>query len=309
MNPNTATSNPPTLPQRPPFLKTWWYVVRPHTLGASIAPLVIAGGALLTEGCFKASTYFLCLIVALSAQISSNIANDYFDYKGGKDTAERVGFDRLLTKGIVTPRQMLGALIITTLICAIAGSILVWIGGWIVFFIGIATLLGIFAYSSGPFPLSHHGLGDLAVVVFFGLVPVLGTYYVVANTPPLYLIFLALGIGLWEANILVINNFRDYEEDSKSGKKTLIVRMGLGSGPHLYTLNTLLSIFVIILGLYTEGSTLGAIVIAILLTFSCFIGVYGMRKVKGRRLNGLLKFTNKVAILTSAIIFISLILR
>lgn len=307
MSSHTVTNNPPTPSPQPSFLKTWWYAVRPHTLGASIAPLIIAGGALLTDGNFRLLEYFLCLIVALSAQISSNIANDYFDYKGGKDTVERVGFERLLTKGVVTPRQMLVALIFFTLICALAGSILIWIGGWIVFLIGLTTLLGIFAYSSGPFPLSHQGLGDLAVVVFFGLVPVLGTYYVVAGTPPMYLIFLALGIGLWVTNILVVNNYRDYEEDSKSGKKTLIVRMGLQSGPQLYTLNTLLSIFVIILGLYTEGSTFGAIIAGVLLTFFCFIGVYGIRKIKGRRLNGLLKFTNKVAILTSIVIFLALI--
>lgn len=299
---------PPTIPpSQPSFLKTWWYAIRPHTLGASIAPLIIAGGALLADGNFILSEYLLCLVVALSAQIASNIANDYFDYKGGKDTVDRIGFDRLLTKGTVTPRQMLGALILATLICAFAGSILTLMEGWVVLFIGLATLLGIFAYSSGPYPLSHHGLGDLAVVVFFGFVPVLGTYYVVAGTPPLYLIFLALGIGLWEANILVVNNYRDYEEDSKSRKETLIVRMGIKSGPRLYTLNTLLSIFVIILGLYTEGSTLGAIISAVLLTFFCFIGVYGIRKIKGRRLNGLLKFTNKVAILTSVIIFLALI--
>ncbi|SPY34670.1 1,4-dihydroxy-2-naphthoate octaprenyltransferase [Porphyromonas cangingivalis] len=303
----TVSNNLSTPPSQRSFLKTWWYAIRPHTLGASIAPLIIAGGALWADESFSFLEYFLCLIVALSAQISSNIANDYFDYKGGKDTADRVGFERLLTKGVVTPGQMFGALVITTLTCALAGGILVWMGGWIILLIGLATLLGIFAYSSGPFPLSHHGLGDLAVVIFFGLIPVLGTYYVVAGTPPLYLMFLALGIGLWEANILVVNNYRDYQEDSKSGKKTIIVRMGVKSGPRLYALNTLLSIFVIMLGLYTEGSTIAAIIVALLLTFVCFVGVYGIQKLKGKRLNGLLKFTNKVAILMSIILSLSLI--
>lgn len=307
MTPET-NNNSTSTSALPSFCKTWWYAIRPHTLGASVAPLLIAAGALITDGAFRVIEYLLCFIVAISAQISSNIANDYFDYKGGRDTKSRIGFDRLLTKGIVTPKQILVALIITTLICVVAGGILILKGGWIVFFMGLATLLGIFAYSSGPFPLSHHGLGDLAVVVFFGLIPVLGTYYVVAEVrPPLYLLFLASGIGLWEANILVVNNYRDYEEDSKSAKNTLIVLGGQKMGPILYTINTLVAIFMISLGLYTEGSSMGSVITVILLTLLCSVGVLGVQKLKGRRLNGLLKYTNKVAILTAVIILLVLV--
>ncbi|MDO4695193.1 1,4-dihydroxy-2-naphthoate octaprenyltransferase [Porphyromonas sp.] len=299
------TVSPPK--QNSSFINTWWYAIRPHTLGASIAPLIIACGALIAEEEFKALEFFLCLAVALFAQIASNIANDYFDYKGGKDTDKRVGFDRLLTKGVVTPRQMLVALTLSVFFCTLAGALLLWLKGWIVLVIGIITLAGIFAYSTGPFPLSHMGLGDLAVVLFFGLIPVLGTYYVIAGVPPLYLFPLALGIGVWEANILVVNNYRDYYEDLKSGKRTLVARIGQRSGPILYTLNAFIALFTFILGLYIEGSSIGAIITSILLVAIYFLCITAMYKLKGRRLNGLLKLTGKVAVLTSVLVFLSLL--
>ncbi len=286
---------------------TWWYAMRPHTLGASVAPLIIVAGALIAERAFEFFPYLLCLIVALSAQIASNIANDYFDHKSGKDTERRIGFERLLSQGIVTPQAMLVALAIAVTICATAGLLLVWMKGWVLLLIGIATILGVFAYSSGPYPLSHHGYGDLAVVLFFGFVPVLGSYYAIAGMPPLYLVPLALGIGMWESNILVVNNYRDYDEDMVSGKGTLVVRMGRRSGPFLYLFNAMVALFSFIAGLMTQGSVWGAIVSAIVLVFLYFIGTYAIYTIKGRRLNSVLAYTGKVAVLSALFLFLSLV--
>lgn len=289
-------------------LKLWWQIIRPHTLGAAVAPLLIAAGALVAEEKMRWSWYGVCFMVALLAQIASNLANDYFDYKTGLDTSARVGFDRALSRGLVSPRSMLIALVVTVALCVLLGLFLVFEAGWIALIIGLATVLGLLAYSAGPYPLARHGFGDLAVVVFFGLVPTLGTYYVVGDFPPLYLFFLALGIGMWEDNILVSNNYRDYDEDLGTGKSTIIVRSGRRMGPLLYSFNTVFSAAFILIGLYIEGSKWGCVGLLILFALCSSLGVYAICKMKGRQLNRLLKYTNKVSIVISIAVLLSLII-
>lgn len=288
-------------------VKTWIYATRPHTLGASIAPMLIALGALIADNELHFGLYLLCFIVAVSAQISSNFANDYFDYRNGKDTDQRIGFRRLITTGEVTERQMLVALLIALAICAVAGFTLAALQGWDLLIIGAFVLLGALAYSSGPFPLSHYALGDLAVVLFYGLVPVLGTYYAIAGVPPIYLLFLALGIGIWEVNILVCNNYRDYEEDKESGKRTLIVRMGEASAPILYLINSLIAIVMLVIGIAMEGSWIWAAIVGIIALFFFGVGVLSIRRLRKKSLNKLLKYTNTISLLIGLLTMVALI--
>lgn len=287
---------------------TWLYALRPHTLGASLAPMIVVLGALLSEGVMQWGLFALCLIVAVSAQIASNLANDYFDYIGGKDTEARIGFERLLSSGRVTPRAMLIALLVALAITSIAGLLLVSLQGWYLLLIGMGVLLGAVGYSAGPFPLSSHGLGDVAVVVFYGLVPVLGTWLALVGEPPLYLWFLALGIGLWEANILVVNNYRDYHEDQKSGKRTLVVRLGEPSGPMLYRVYSLLALVAILVGLKLQGEG-WSILIPLCFLATIFWG--GCRLIshhRGRELNRVLRYTNMQSLVTAIIIVVTLLL-
>lgn len=279
-------------------LRKWIYATRPHTLGASVAPMLILLGALLIPPGFgnRVVPFLLALFVAVFAQISSNLANDYFDYVGQKDTEERVGFERLLTTGAVTPRQMLTALIVTSALTALAGILFAYLQGWWVLGVGVVVLLAMVGYSAGPFPLSHHGLGDIAVVLFYGLVPVLVPYFALIGTPPLSLFLYALGIGIWEANILVCNNYRDYEEDVRSGKRTLVVRLGEKSGPWLYGLNSLLSFVCFAAGFVC--SSVPSLQYIWLAVISVIFGSM-TRKVfikKGASLNRMLKATNLVAL-------------
>lgn len=280
-------------------LRTWVYATRPHTLGASIAPMLVVLGALIAEGRLAVAPYIAAFIVALAAQISSNFANDYFDYTGEKDTEKRVGFRRVLVTGEVTLREMRLAMIISTGITLIAGvGAVLLTGAWWLLLVGLLVLVGVFAYSYGPYPLSTKGLGDIAVVLFYGLVPILATYWAIGGTPPLYLLLLALGIGIWEDNILVCNNYRDYAEDRESGKQTVIVRMGEPFGPIMYRLNALATVILLTTGtwLATESAT-PTIVIALLSTLlvtplSILIGRY-----RGSALNRLLKYTNIASLL------------
>ena len=289
-------------------LKTWWYAIRPHTLGASIAPMLIVTGALVQQDAVDIFPLILCYIVALSAQIASNIGNDLFDYLDGADTEGRVGFERVLTRGKVTFRQMAIALGIALAVCIVAGVTLAYMQEWWLLAIGVAVVVGVFAYSAGPYPLSYNGLGDMAVVLFFGLVPVLGTYYAVAGTPPGYLLPLALGIGAWEANILVVNNYRDYAEDKTTGKNTLVVMIGEKSGPKLYMFNALLSLLLFCGGMLLLPSWQASLIVGGVALIFFGIGSILVTKLRGKRLNQLLIYTSRISILIALVVMIALII-
>lgn len=286
-------------------LSTWVYATRPHTLGASIAPMLVVLGALIAEGVFDFLPYICALLVALSAQITSNFANDYFDYKGEKDTDKRVGFRRVLVTGEVTPREMLIAMLISTGITILSGLTAVLLtGAWWLIAVGLLVLVGVYAYSYGPYPLSTHGLGDVAVVLFYGMTPILATYGAIGGTPPLYLLLMSVGIGIWEDNILVCNNYRDYAEDRESGKRTIIVRMGEHFGPTMYLLNSLLTVILLVAGirLATESWGLTAIVLSIAPLIAALTAcIYRWR---GSELNKLLKYTNIVSLVIGLVLLI-----
>ena len=284
------------------FLQKWIYAARPHTLGASVAPMLILLGALVLSDGIRgwALPYCLAFFVALFAQISSNLANDYFDYLGEKDTASRVGFERLLSSGSVTPREMLTALILSASVTVLCGVAFAYLEGWWILLVGLAVLLAMVGYSAGPFPLSHHGLGDIAVVLFYGIVPILVPYYVLSEKPTISLFLFALGIGIWEANILVCNNYRDYSEDLLSGKRTLVVRLGEKSGPWLYALNSLLSFLCFAAAfVLLKPATWAYGWLAILALGMGFLSLQVARK-KGSALNAMLKRTNLFALFIGA---------
>lgn len=290
-------------------LHKWIYATRPHTLGASISPMLLLLGAIVRDGVMQWGYYLLCLLVAISAQISSNFANDYFGYKSGEDTDHRLGFTRLLSTGEVTPRQMLIALGISLTICAGSGLFIAFQRGWWLLLVGAVVILCAIAYSAGKYSLARTALGDLAVVIFYGLVPILVSYYVIADTRPQpYLVLLALGIGIWETNILVCNNYRDYKEDIESHKLTLIARMGRKSGPLLYLINALLSLLLIAVGLIIEGSWVGAIVLTLLSTALYANGILAIYRLKGKSLNKLLRYTNITTLIVGVVAMIILLI-
>lgn len=280
---------------------TWIYATRPHTLGASLAPMLLLLATTIKEGTLNHLPYSLALLVAVTAQIASNFANDYYDYKGGKDTKKRVGFRRLLTTGEVRIQEMKLAILITVGITILSGIVLSALQGWWLLLVGVIVILGVFAYSSGPYPLSHNGLGDLAVVIFYGLIPTLIGYYAVSTQiPPLYLLMFAFGIGIWEANIMVCNNYRDHDEDKESGKRTLVVRLGKNSGPKLYTLNALLTTLFLSTGIGLATESLWKMGVCLFFCFCFFIPMcYRITHEEGARLNIQLGITSILSVILS----------
>lgn len=212
--------------------------MRLRTLPVSLAGVVAAAmAAVYTGDRILWAPLLLCTVFAVLAQIASNFANEYFDYKDGVDAPGRVGPRRGVTEGDISPRAMLVATLLTLGLACMAGCSLILWSGWWLLPVGIAVALGALAYSAGPWPLSRHGLGELAVIVFFGLVPVTLTYRLITGRAPGFEVWcVALAIGLMGSCVLLVNNIRDREGDALVGKRTLAVIFGRSFALTLYAL-------------------------------------------------------------------------
>ena len=202
--------------------------MRLRTLPVSIAGVIAGTGCAIMVGSFKAIPALLCLAFAVLAQIAANFGNEYYDFKNGIDKKGRAGFRRGVTEGEITPKAMKAATFITLGLAAAVGCAMLIYGPWWLIIAGLLIMCFALAYSAGPYPLSHHGLGDIAVIIFFGLVPVVLTWYLqtsswIAAGP---VVAVSLAIGLLAANVLVVNNYRDMEDDAAVGKRTTVVIFG-----------------------------------------------------------------------------------
>ena len=221
--------------------------MRLRTLPVSIAGVVAAAGCAAHYHGFKVLPFIICLCFALLAQIVSNFANEYFDYRNGLDKPGRAGFRRGVTEGDISPAAMRNATFaLLALDCLIGASLIIW-GGWWLLFIGIAIATFALTYSTGPWPLSHHGLGEIAVIVFFGFVPVVFTTFVQTQSWSMMPVTLpiSLAIGFMGANVLVVNNYRDRDDDRAVGKHTLAVLWGPKAMEILYLLNGFIALLLI----------------------------------------------------------------
>ena len=208
--------------------KIWASAARPRTLPAAVAPVLVGSGLAWRDGRFDGRAAGLCLAFSLLVQIGTNFANDYYDFIKGADTAARVGPRRAVAAGLISPRTMRTAMWGTFAAAFVCGLGLIWWGGPWLLLIGLVSILAGVAYTGGPFPLGYHGLGDVFVFIFFGLVAVCATYFVQTGRVILDAFLAAVPIGLLTANILVVNNYRDMETDAVAGKRTLVVRFGRG---------------------------------------------------------------------------------
>ncbi|MDE6127308.1 MAG: 1,4-dihydroxy-2-naphthoate octaprenyltransferase [Muribaculaceae bacterium] len=215
--------------------KCWVEAARPRTLPVSLAGVVAAVGLTLAAGApVRWAPALLCALFALLAQVASNFANEYFDFKAGIDRPGRVGPRRGVTEGDITPEAMKRAVCATLAAAAVAGCSLIYWGGWWLLAAGAVIMLGALAYSAGPYPLSRHGLGEVAVEVFFGLVPVGLTYYIQTGGYTLSVFVMSLATGLLAANILAVNNYRDIADDRAAGKTTQATKIGPSATRSLY---------------------------------------------------------------------------
>lgn len=200
--------------------------VRLPTLTAAVAPVLVGTGVAIHDDAFAALPALAALIGAICLQIGANFANDVFDFKRGADTADRLGPPRATQLGLLTPSHMLIAMWAMFGLAMLAGVYLVAVAGWPIVAAGLASIAGAIIYTGGPWPIGYHALGDLFTFVFFGLVAVVGTYFVQAGEIAPIAVVAAIPVGCTVTLILVVNNLRDIPTDRRTGKTTLGVLMG-----------------------------------------------------------------------------------
>lgn len=222
-------------------LRIWIEAARPQTLAAAFVPVIVGAGLAFHDQLFDWAPTTVALICAFLIQIGTNFANDYFDFIKGADTDERIGFERATALGLISAEEMKGATYITMGLAFLLGLYLVWHAGWVILALGIASLLFGVLYTGGPFPLAYNGLGDVFVFIFFGIVAVMGTYYVNALTWSMDSFWASVAVGALCTNILVVNNLRDVEQDGRAGKNTLGVLLGEQALRWEYTLMLILA--------------------------------------------------------------------
>ncbi|MCH2172837.1 1,4-dihydroxy-2-naphthoate polyprenyltransferase [Myxococcota bacterium] len=206
--------------------RAWWLAARPRTLPVSVSPVLVGTALAFADGSAQAGPASAALLGALLLQIGANFANDLFDFQKGADTDARIGPPRAVALGLLTPRQMGVGTALAFGAALAVGSYLIAVAGWPLAVVGGLCILGGVAYTGGPWPLGYHGLGDVAVFVFFGLVAVCGSYYVQALEWTTLVWAAAIPVGCLATAILVVNNLRDIETDAAAGKRTLAVRLG-----------------------------------------------------------------------------------
>ena len=207
-------------------LKIWLMAIRPKTLPAGIAPVLLGTAMAVGDGVYDLPSAMLALFGALTIQIGTNLANDYFDFQKGADTAERIGPVRVTQAGLLDPLAVLSAAVLFFGFAVLIGSLLIIRAGWPVAVIGVLSIVCGLLYTAGPWALGYLGLGEIFVFIFFGPVAVAGTYYVQSFEMNAAVILAGIGPGLLSAAILAVNNLRDIATDRESGKKTLAVRFG-----------------------------------------------------------------------------------
>lgn len=270
-------------------VKAWIEAMRLRTLPVSVAGVLCAVAYAIYGGCFKVMPSVLCFVFAVLAQVSSNFANEYYDFKHGLDKAGREGPRRGVTEGDITARAMKIATFATLgLACCVGCSLIYWGGFWLIA-AGILIALGVLAYSAGPYPVSQHGLGEVAVVFYFGIIPINLTYYIMSGVWTTEVFLGSVAIGLMGANVLIVNNYRDMEDDEKVGKHTLAVLAGRRIVSTLYLLNGFAAVG-LMSGVWLSYGVAGILVPVCYLILHCCLYANLIRR-RGRALNPLLGMT------------------
>ena len=288
--------------------KHWITAIRPLTLPAAVAPVLVGTAAAASiEDSFRLAIFIATLAAAILIQIGTNFANDVFDFEHGADTTDRLGPPRVTQSGLISPERVRLGTGVAFGGAAAIGVYLIVVGGWPILAIGVLSILAGIAYTGGPWPLGYHGLGDVAVFAFFGMTAVIGTYYLQANAVSATVVVAAVSVGLLVTAILVVNNLRDIETDRRAGKRTLAVRIGEQA--------TRLQYVLLILGPYALTPVLwamdagawvllacGSLPIALILVRAVLSGT------TGRSLNDILKRTALLHFAFGALLALGLLL-
>ena len=215
-------------------VKLWLLAARPRTLPAAVAPVLVGTSLAIGEGTFRPLAFACALVGSIFIQIGTNLSNDYSDARRGADTEDRLGPVRVTAGGLMPPRTVLLGTYVAFGIAVLAGIYLIAIAGWQLLLVGAASILAGVLYTGGPRPYGYEGLGEVFVFLFFGVVAVVGSYFVQTEDLRWEAFALAVPVGLLASAILLVNNIRDADTDRRAGKRTLAVRLGRGGARRLF---------------------------------------------------------------------------
>src|ERR1700761_3858293 len=207
-------------------VRIWLMAARLRTLPAAIAPVLVGTSLAGFEHAFHPLRFVAALFGAIFIQVGTNLSNDYSDARRGADAEDRLGPVRVTAGGLVPPRQVLLATYVSFGVAVLAGIYLIVVAGWVLLAVGAASILAGVAYTGGPKPYGYEGLGEVFVFLFFGVVAVVGSFFVQVKALHWEAFALSVPVGLLAAAILVVNNIRDADTDRRAGKRTLAVRLG-----------------------------------------------------------------------------------
>ncbi len=210
-------------------LKPWIMASRPRTLPVSVTPVVLGTALAFPHTEINWSLSILCLLCSLGIQIGTNLVNDALDFKKGADQF-RVGPPRMTQLGILSMKNVLMTGVFVFAVALLLGIPLMLAGGWPLFFVLVFSVLSGYLYTGGPYPLAYLGLGELFIVLFFGLISTSSVFFLQTQMLTPSVAFSGMQLGLLAAAVNAINNLRDYDGDKRVGKKTLVVRYGLKFG-------------------------------------------------------------------------------
>ena len=268
--------------------KAWLLAARPKTLSGAAVPVIIGvalswvDARLYGTDVFSWTAALLCLLFALTMQVDANFVNDFFDYARGNDDADRrLGPLRACTQGWVKIESMKKAIASTTVVACLVGLPLIWYGGFEMVLVGLACVVFCFLYTT---KLSYIGMGDVLVLVFFGIVPVCCTYYVQLHTVTWQVFLASVACGLVIDGLLIVNNYRDRYNDQADGKKTLVVVIGADNTEWLYLLTGCAACLLGVV-FWMNGHVLAFVLPFLYLLLHVFTWLKMRRINNGRRLN------------------------
>ena len=291
-----------------PQWQAWLLAIRPRTLPVALAPVVVGTAVAFSAGEARLLPALAAGLGALGLQVASNLANDLFDFESGADGEDRIGPVRASQLGLLDSTQMWMGMGVVLGLTVLVGFYLLAVAGWPVVVVGILSMVAALAYTGGPWPFGYKGLGDPAVFFFFGVVAVTGTYYVqaLAWSTPAFLT--SLPVGALATAILVVNNVRDIESDTRAEKNTLAVRFGRRFGIREYA--GLMGLAYGMLPVFWLGLGRSVFVLLPLLSLPRAIALCRTlaREVEGPPLNAALAGTAQLSLLFSVLLAIGWLL-
>lgn len=288
-------------------IENWILACRPKTLLAAVVPVMVGSALAVSQNQFIFIYSLLALLCSILIQVGTNFTNDLYDHLKGADSKNRKGPERALSSGLITSLQMKIAIVIVFGLAFALGMFLVYSVGIVILVIGVLSITAGLAYTAGPYPLAYNGLGDVFVFVFFGIIGTTGTYYLHLKEFTLLSLLISFPVGVLITNILVINNYRDIDEDREANKNTLVVKLGRRFA-RIQIITSLILSYLILFFLYVQYDFNYWIFLPLSTIPVAYIQIKMLYKLNGMQLNKTLELSAKYAALFGLLFSFGIIL-